>query len=1017
MPNTESLPVLSLKPLMSRLFKIRMIICAVIAAIAVITSPQQNRAQAQTPEVQYKLAAGFYERGQWEEATAALNDFIARHPNGPQAPQATFFLAETLMQQHQFKAAYLSYQSFLTQFATHPLAVRAMFRMGESAFRDNNTQIAIRMLEEFSRKHPQHDLNQYAFSYLGQLRLVKSEPQLAQLAFERSLQNYPNGAMSAESRLGLGNALMKQGYIKDAKRLFEYCVTQTVDQPSIADEAQLQLGLLALYQQPADHTEARKRFSTVAENAASSTIRATAILSWARSIGETKPAEAFNLLEPVVGWEVPVGIKVDLLIETAIAASKTDRTEMALGYLKQVRAIKPLTKKVLDAVRFEMRLLESQDQIQTAIELADEFNLEVEKRTLIATNQEATGRQQYTDGNFEGSLETFGLLLKLQNTKPKQQMTWRYFEALNYIGLKKLHRAESSLGRISADFSDDKLKSLVQFCKGSVKFRLEKYSAAIPHFQKYLNTDLEPNDRRNAKQELAICFAKTENIVEADLLLDSLVNQNGIGQADLNDELETIAELLAEAAQQRQDDTISAKWYTFLKEKSGDEDRRNRADRWLLVRTLETPMEQQTLATFTELFAQYPQDARLITTAVENAKQYESDNDTAAAMQWYQLALENSPATNVDLNGGVKIKIAKLASSLGGTATLTIAKTNLESWLQNPTNDETLKAEVLFQLAWIYHDLGDLSKSLATFEQVATQHPDSKYWPDAAYRVAKQKVSTRNNVAAKTLIDKILAVNNLPAAIEARTLFLSGKVAFAQQDWPQVESAMLAFSAKASSETTKLTAKYFTAEALFQQRKNDLAFEAFNELHRNVASLPPQYQPWIWLRKASLNLAVGDITNAAKLATQAKERFTHFNSRFEFDYLIARGLESKGMLSDARKQLEKVIASPAGSKTETAAHSQWRIAETFFHQEKYKLAIAEYYKVDSLYAFPKWRAAALIQAGKCQEHLANPENANKLYQQLLDRYPDSEFAAEAQGRMNQLKTANAKTPNAKTTNR
>ena len=1013
MPNRESLHVLSLKPAMSRLFKIHLIILSVVAAITVFTGTQQSCAQAQTPEVQYKLAAGFYERGQWEEASKAFGDFITQHPNVLQTPDASFFLAETLMQQHQFKAAYFNYQQFLKQFTTHTLAVRAMFRMGESAFRDNNTQVAVSMLEEFARTYPQHELNQYALSYLGQLRLVKSEPQLAQRAFERSLQNYPNGPMSVESRLGLGNAMMKQGYIEEAKRLFEYCVAQNQTQPSIADDAKLQLGLVALYQQPADHDEAQKWFAEVAETATSTSTRATAILSWARSIGETAPDEAFDLLEPVVGWELPVGIKVDLLIESAIAASKTDRAELAIGWLQQVRATKPLHKKTLDAVRFEIRLLESQNKVPAAIELAEEFNLEAEKRTLIATTQEAIGREQYSEGDFEGSLETFGLLLTLQNTNAERQMTWRYFEALNYIGLKKLKQAESSLARISDDFSNEKLKSLVQFCKASVKFRLEKYSAAIPHFQKYLSYDLDPGDRRSAKQELAICFAKTENYLEADLLLDSVVSKVNANVIDSSDELESVIELVAEATRDNQDQTIAKKWYDFLKDHSQDVDRRNRANHWFLVRSLEIPIEQHTVISFKKLFVKHPQDSLLVTTAIENAKRLEANQDFTAAISWYQLALENSPATNRELNGGMQIKIANLASKQGGLANLKIAKSNLEAWLASAPNDSTLTAEVLFQLAWVHQDLGDSAKSISSFVQLVNNHTDSKYWPDAAYRIAKQNVATKNYAGAKELIVKILAVSDLPEAIVTRTHFLAGKVAFAEQDWARVETAMRAFSSKAANNNTRLTAKYFMAEALFQQQKNDRAIEAFNELHQSIQSVPNEYQPWVWLRKASLHMFAGDVIAAAKLATEGRQRFKDFDSNYEFDFLIARGLESEGLLTDARQHFEKVIASPNGSKTAAAAHSQWRIGETYFHQEKYKLAIAEYYKVDSLYAYPNWRAAALLQAGKCQEHLANPKNALKLYQQLLTRYPNSEFAAEAKGRMAQINDASTLTANRK----
>ena len=51
--------------------------------------------------------------------------------------------------------------------------------------------------------------------------------------------------------------------------------------------------------------------------------------------------------------------------------------------------------------------------------------------------------------------------------------------------------------------------------------------------------------------------------------------------------------------------------------------------------------------------------------------------------------------------------------------------------------------------------------------------------------------------------------------------------------------------------------------------------------------------------------------------------------------------------------------------------AQWMIGESFFHQEKYAEALAEYLRVDDRYPFPRWQAAALLQAGKCHERLAS----------------------------------------------
>ncbi len=997
---------------MSRFIKIRLIILTVVASIVVFTGTRNCDAQPEGADLKYELAAGYYERAQWDEANRALGDFLTNHPDAQQAPQANFFLAEGLMQQRNFKAAYLHYQSFLKRFGEHSLADRAMFRMGESAYRGNNTSTAISMLEEFTRKYPEHDLNPYAFSYLGQLRLIKSEPQLAQFAFQHSLQNFPNGPLADECRLGLGISYLKQGYVKDAKRLFEYCVNQIQIQPSLKDKAKVQLGLLALQQTPTDHIEAEKWFSTVVENADNDTIRATAILYWARSVNESDPNKAFNLLEPAIGWELPTSIKRDLLTESAIAASRTDRTEIALGCLQQVRATEPLTKQVLDAVRFEIRLLKEQENIQEAIDLADKFNLEVEKQTLIATTQDEIGRKQYYDGEYSESLETFGTLLQLEKVDSKQQTTWRLFKALNLIGLKQFQEAETSLEKIADSFTEDKSKSLVKFLTGSVKFRLEKYEAAIPYFKEYLKQDIEPSDRNNTMQELAICFVKTDNLLDADPLLDTLVNRVGTSVREIDAEVESVIELVAEAAQQGQDEAISAKWYAYLNNHSQDRERKMRANRWLLSRSLETPVEQQTLSSFARLFVEHPKDVRLVAAAIENAQRIEKEGNIPAAIQWYQLALTNSPVTGDHPISGVQIKIAKLASKQGDAKNLMTAKVALQAWLASASGDTTLIPEVLFQLAWVHHDLGESAQALSNFDQLTRNHPNSKYWPDAAYRVAKHKVVTNDYANAKPLLDKILATSNLPDEIRARSYFLAGKTAFAQQDWAKVESAMKSFKAKTTAgDNIKLTADYFIAEALFQQQKDAEATIAFDELHLNVASFPSEYQPWVWLRKASLKLGAGDAIEAAKLATEAKQRFSDFNSTYEFDYLLARGLEAEGRLTDARREFEKVVASATGSGTETAANAQWRIGETHFHQENYESAIAEYYKVDSLYTYPKWRAAALVQAGKCQEHLSNSKNAIILYQQLLDRYPGSEFASEARQRMTKINLTVAKTEN------
>ncbi len=83
--------------------------------------------------------------------------------------------------------------------------------------------------------------------------------------------------------------------------------------------------------------------------------------------------------------------------------------------------------------------------------------------------------------------------------------------------------------------------------------------------------------------------------------------------------------------------------------------------------------------------------------------------------------------------------------------------------------------------------------------------------------------------------------------------------------------------------------------------------------------------------------------------------------------------------------------------------AQWMIGESFMHQRDYRAALREYLKVDILYCYPRWQAAALLQAGKCQEQLQQPGDAAATYQRLHREHPDTKFDQEAALRLAQLR--------------
>ena len=161
------------------------------------------------------------------------------------------------------------------------------------------------------------------------------------------------------------------------------------------------------------------------------------------------------------------------------------------------------------------------------------------------------------------------------------------------------------------------------------------------------------------------------------------------------------------------------------------------------------------------------------------------------------------------------------------------------------------------------------------------------------------------------------------------------------------------------------------------------------------------------LRRAQLFVRQNKWPEAQAIAAHIASDFPNFEQQYEVDYILGRCLASEGRLDEARELYERVIHSPLGAKSETAAMAQWMIGESYFHQRKYDLALREYLRVEILYAYPTWQAAALLQAGKCHELLGEPKQALELYAKLLKNYSGTVFTEEATRR---LQTAQARVP-------
>jgi TolA-binding protein len=245
-------------------------------------------------------------------------------------------------------------------------------------------------------------------------------------------------------------------------------------------------------------------------------------------------------------------------------------------------------------------------------------------------------------------------------------------------------------------------------------------------------------------------------------------------------------------------------------------------------------------------------------------------------------------------------------------------------------------------------------------------------------------------------------LNSLPVELRERLSFLKAQLCAKQGKWPEAQLALGQLAEQTQDVELQATATYWQAEAHFQSGQWTEAIRLFDRvLSEFKQNLDPGVRGQAALRKAESLLASEDWSGALLAIDRARTAQTEEAGARpwpELDLLAGRALFAGGRLLDAVAAFERAIAASI-SETETAAQAQWRIGETWLVQERYAEALEAYLQTINQYSYPHWRAAALLQAGKCHERLGNSSQALKLYRQLEQEYPTSEFATQAKRRI------------------
>ena len=925
--------------------------CALVLALAALAIGTARGAESDP----FDAAAEHYRNARWQQACDAFARLLESDPQYARRSDAHFFYGEALVQLDRWQDARPHFARVLDIDSTGPRAQQSLFRVGEAAYMVGDDASAQRDLSAFQSRYPDDPLNAYGLAYLGGLALQDEKTSDAEKLFTASLTRYPDGPMAAESQFGLAQALHRSNQLETARDAYRRVVEGNGE---LAPTALMQVG--AIENVLGDHAAALATFD-----------------DFARRFPQSELTD-----------KVQLGRGYALL--------KLGRTQEAQQTLAPLAA-KPAMQ--LEGSYYLALTQAAEGQWQAAAQTLSKLKLDPQHVLAPAVAFYRADALSHT-GDVEAARTEFDRVLRDYGDS-----SWADDSLLGKVRLaieskdsaSSLQLADEVLNR----YPDSPLAAQAKLAKGQALAMIDKPAEAVATLKSLLATD--PTSlpgaeeiRARAQGILAVSQAKLGQFEEAQKGLTELAG-SADAAAIVNEAKLRVGELAQAAGKQPLAQEMLAGVVDGSTKIAG------RARSSLAWNEFEAGRWSEAAAAFQQVLDSNaePSIAAEATLLRGRALEHLAQNDDALAM--YEQVLARYPETTRAPEA--MLCAARLHEQLGHADEARRAY----AALIEKYPDYTGLDEALYRHAWLLRAT-DSAGANQLFERLRSEFATSPFAGDATLRLSEAAIEKRDFDAAASLLREVTRPD-APADIRPAALYLEGRLEMVRGEWIAAQKPLEQLINEHADSDLVLPAEYLLAEATFRQGEYEGAAERLRVLLEKAAGRDDAWLPTAELRRAQALAQLRRWDEASQIAQSIATRYPNFSEPYEADYLVGRAFAAQANFDAARQWYAKAIEGAAAAGSETAAMAQWMLGESYFHQEKYPEALAEYLKVDA--KSPRWHSAALLQAGKAEEAQGGWQAAADYYQKLLEQYPDGQLSAEATRRLGAARERAASQPTAR----